>query len=261
MTLVYKEFGLAENQPLVLLHPFPFDSQIWHEVADQLSTKYFVITPDFPGCGKSALSDAPPSIEFVATEVYELITKFSFPNVVLGGISLGGYVAMQFAKKYPELLTGLILLDTKASSDSAATQAHRLKVASQMRSHGKVELFADQMLPNLLGEFTQANRLEVLSQVKHWIVGANPLAIAWLQEAMASRPDSLEVLKKLEIPVLLMRGTQDKISTYEDFMEMKNKLRQVTYVEISNTGHLPPVEDPIATFSAIDNWLTTFVSR
>ena len=254
-----KVLGNSENPAIVLIHPFPFDSRLWFDVASDLADSYFVITPDLRGCGLTPLGAEPPNLDLLAEDIYELVTQAGLAGAIIGGISLGGYVAMALARKHPEIINGLILVDTKASADSQAAKENRLRVSVQMRESGKVELFADQMITNVVGDYTHANRPEVVLEVRDWMREANAESIAWLQEAMANRVESFETLASLEIPTLLIRGSQDSISTAEDFSQMEKKLRQVTYVQIPNSGHLPPIEDPIATTIAIENWLTTFV--
>ena len=261
MQLKMKTFGNPSNLALVLIHPFPFDSRLWEKVATTLGDKYFVVTPDLRGCGESKLGNDAPSIELLAQDVFELITQLNLTKPIVGGISLGGYVAMALAKSNPEVLGGLILVDTKASADASAAVENRLRVAKQMRESGKVELFAQQMLVNVVGQYTHENRPEVVAQVNDWMVSSSADTIAWLQEAMATRKDSFETLASLNIPTLLIRGSQDVISSAEDFIEMEKNLKQVTRIEIENSGHLPPIEDPTATASAIVSWLTIFADR
>lgn len=264
MTLSFREFGsLAskqDHQKLVLIHPFPFDGRIWYEVAEKLSTKNYVLVPDLRGCGQSELGKQDPNLDLLALDVIELLISKNLKKVVLAGISLGGYVAMAIARIDPELLAGLILLDTKASNDNEQAMHNRLRIAKQMQEGAKVSLFAKQMLDSVIGSHTQQNNPEVVKRVENWMLDAKPQTIAWLQQAMASRPESFSTLATLNIPTLLIRGMQDSISVKNDFSEMKKNLRQVTYVEISNAGHLPPVEDPNATFNAMEKWLLTFAN-
>lgn len=261
MKLSYKTFGDPIKTPTVLIHPFPFDHRLWEKVAHALSAKSFVITPDLRGCGGNELGNQEPNLDLLAKDVIDLLTNLNLTKVVLGGISLGGYVAMAIARLQPQLLNGLILVDTKASTDTEIARENRIKVAQQMTQSGKVELFAEQMLTTVVGKYTHENRPEVLTQVKNWMLDAKAQTIAWLQLAMANRQPSFSSLADLEIPVLLIRGVEDQITTEDDFLEMEKNLRQVTFVPIANSGHLPPIEDPIATTTAIDNWLTTFVDR
>ena len=264
MQLQVNKYGATENSKtgrnILLIHPFPFDSRLWSEVAQKLSQKNYVLVPDLRGCGKSNLGTDEPSLNLLAKDILELVETEKVSDVILAGISLGGYVAMEISRMKQEVLSGLILLDTKACADSTAAKENRLRIATQMESGAKVSLFAEQMLESVVGNYTLENRSDVVALVKNWMLDASPQTIAWLQRVMASRPESFSTLEKLDVPVLLIRGAQDGISSVEDFTQMQKNLRQVTYIEISNAGHLPPVEDPVATFAAIDQWLTTFAN-
>jgi len=258
-----KTFGDSNNLAIVLLHPFPFSAELWEQVAIELAgNNYYVVTPDFRGCGNNELGSEKPNLDTLADDVFEVIQDLKIINPIIGGISLGGYVAMAMARLNPQSIRGLILLDTKASADSDLAKENRLKVADQMRQLKEVASFAAQMLPGVIGEFTKNNRPKVLNQVQVWMAAANPETIAWLQVAMADRKDSFSTLENFNKPTLLIRGEQDQISSDDDFMKMVKKLKQVTYIQISNAGHLPPVEDPSSTSQAIRNWLseTTFTN-
>lgn len=275
MKLNVQTFGDAKNQAVILIHPFPFDHNLWNDVAQSLGNEgYFVVAPDLRGCGSSELGPAEPNLDLLASDVFELISDLKITNPIVGGISLGGYVAMAMLRQEPNALSGLILLDTKASADGQVAKENRLKVANQMKEHGKVGLFAEQMIVNVVGEFTHANRRQVIDQVKQWMNESSAQTIAWLQQAMANRPDSFSDLAKFSKPVLLIRGSEDAISSADDFSQMKSAIgsevleitkgqvpsNQVTFVELPNAGHLPPVEDPAQTAKVISSWLAEVTS-
>jgi len=264
MKLQVNRFGNLANQQtgktILLIHPFPFDGRLWGDVAKKLGKKNYVLVPNLRGCGQTDLGSDEPDLDLLAQDLIELIKSENLSQVVLAGISLGGYVAMALVRKRPELISGLVLLDTKAGADSPEAKENRLRIAGQMQSGAKVPLFAEQMIHNIVSEFTHETQPEVVAQVKNWILEAKPETIAWLQIAMANRPESFTTLAALDIPALLIRGSQDSISSAQDFALMQKNLRQAIYDEIPNVGHLPPVEDPVATFTAMDQWLTTFAN-
>ncbi len=262
MTVNYREYGqlkskIATNN-LVLVHPFPFDSRIWDQLASKLSDSNYLLAPDLRGCGETALGTEAPNLDLLARDLIELIESIGLTKVILAGISLGGYVAMAMARLDPSLISGLILLDTKASSDSPQTKENRFRIARQMSENSKTSLFVTQMAENIVSTHTKLNKPEVYEQVNSWMTEAKPETIAWLQIAMANRPASFLTLAQIDVPTLLIRGSADSISTEMDFLEMKKYLKQVTSIEIENAGHLPIIEDPVATANAIETWLTTF---
>ena len=262
MTVNYREYGQLKSKNatnnLVLVHPFPFDSRIWDQLASKLSDSNYLIAPDLRGCGQTALGTEEPNLDLLARDLIELIESIGLTKVILAGISLGGYVAMAMARLDPSLISGLILLDTKASSDSPQAKENRFRIARQMSENSKTSLFVTQMAENIVSTNTKLNKSEVYEQVISWMTEAKPETIAWLQIAMANRPASFLTLAQIDVPTLLIRGSADSISTEMDFLEMKKYLKQVTSIEIENAGHLPIIEDPVATANAIETWLTTF---
>jgi pimeloyl-ACP methyl ester carboxylesterase len=244
-----------------MLHAFPFSAKLWEPVATQLASKnLFVVTPNFRGCGDSPLGLVKPSLEVLARDTFAVIEKLKIQKPFISGISLGGYVAMKMLSLEPSFTRGLILLDTKASPDSLAVKENRLQIAKQMRDEENVSIVVEQILTSVLGLFTKENRPQVIHQVKNWILEANPTTIAWLQEAMANRAESFTALAQFDGPSLLIRGTQDEISSAEDFELMVKNLRQVTSIEIKNAGHLPPIEDASSTAQIIGSWLNDITS-
>ena len=124
-TLDYEEQGTG--MPLVLLHGFPLDSRIWREQLAALSDRFHVIAPDLRGFGQSKSSDT-FTMESLADDVHALLADLQALPCILGGLSMGGYVALAYAKKYPTDLRGLVLIDTKAEGDTAEGKAGREKM-------------------------------------------------------------------------------------------------------------------------------------
>ena len=242
---------------LVLLHPFPLDHRVWEPVASKLAGVN-VITPDFVGCGGRSVPSQAPDLAVVAADIVDQINAAEIQNFILGGISLGGYVAMELLRQIPERIDGLILVDTKSSADTAEGKANRERVAQQLTNRGQLELLAENMVTTLLGKSTHKKNPELVAQVKEWITQANPAAVAWLSRAMANRIDSAQTLIDFAEPSLLIRGEEDGVSTSEDFDQMQELLLHVIRVEISGSGHLPPLEQTDKTILAMQSWLQQF---
>ena len=248
---------VGTESPIVLLHPFPFDSRLWLAVQEKLTEQgYLVIAPNFRGCGKAELGDSEPDLELLGQDVWKLLDLQGFSNPIVIGISLGGYVAMSMLRQRPQGIAGLALVDTKATADSNDARATRIATAETMVSENAVKDVSKAMLPRILSEFTQTHRQQVTQRVLDLMHEANPKTIAWLQRAMAHRPSSLAQLAKFTGPVLLMRGSDDQVCDEQDYADMIAVLPDASYVEISNAAHLPPIEDPGATTLAIAHWLT-----
>lgn len=242
---------------LVLLHPFPLDHRVWDEVSSQL-VGVDVFAPDLVGCAGRPVPQDSPDLSVAAQDIIDQLETKGISNFILGGISLGGYVAMEMLRHIPERIQGLMLVDTKCTADSDEAKANRERIATQITQRGQLELLAENMLTTLLGKTTHKKNTEVVEQVRGWITQANPHAVAWLSRAMARRPDTFQELIDFEKPSLLIRGEEDFVSTSQDFDQMQELLMHVIRVEISGSGHLPPVEQPEKTALAINSWLTQF---
>src|SRR3954464_4550683 len=154
-TLSYNESGPRDGRAVVLVHGFPLDSRIFVKQAQALCDTCRVICPDLRGFGKSRSDDA-FTVASLADDLHALLSEIGALPCTLGGLSMGGYVALAFAKKYPRDLRALLLIDTRSEGDSPDGKAGRDKMIQQARSGG-AKAVADAMLPKILSEEGQKN--------------------------------------------------------------------------------------------------------
>lgn len=252
----------GQGRAVVLLHAFPMDSALWSEQRHALAQAgYRVVTPDLPGFGGSAVSDAEPSLDVMADEVAALMDQLGLQSAIVGGLSMGGYVTMAMMRRHPARLAAVVLADTKAPADTAEAAANRRAVADSVLAAGATAGLADSMLPNLLGATTRQQRPDVVARVTRWITAQPAAGVAWAQRAMAARPDSTDAIAALARPVLVVYGEQDVLSPAAEAQAMATAARSsgapVTVVEIPAAGHLTAVEDPAAVTRALLGWLPT----
>jgi pimeloyl-ACP methyl ester carboxylesterase len=244
MELAYREAG--SGQALVLLHAFPLSSAMWLAQREGLAAGCRVITPDQRGFGGSPLGTDAPSLDAAADDVAELLDRLDLPQVVLAGLSMGGYVAMAFLRRHPERLRALILADTKASADADPARANRERIAAAVESDDASTVLVDEVLPSLLGSTTVASRPLVSGRVRGLVQAAPAPAVAWAQRAMAARPDSFETLRGFAGPALVVVGAEDALSPPPDAEAMAAALPQSRLVVLPEAGHLTAVETPEA---------------
>ncbi|MEV5543784.1 alpha/beta hydrolase [Saccharopolyspora shandongensis] len=258
--------------PLVLLHAFPVDARMWDPVRGRLDDQFRVIAPDQRGLGESALdgSSAPglaepsanrraaeqPSIDRAAADILALLDRLELPRVVLGGCSMGGYVAMALVRAAPQRVAGLLLVDTKAVADNDEQRANRLKVADRAEREGTKGWLAESSLPNLLGRTTHEQRPEVVSGVREMIDAQPADGVAWAQRAMAGRPDSTATLRSYDGPALVVVGEEDALTPPENARELADALPGGELVTLPRVGHLSSVETPDAFSDAVRSWIT-----
>lgn len=234
----------GSGRPVVLLHAFPLSSAMWIDQRNGLSDVARVITPDLRGFGGSQLGYDEPSLDHVADDVAAMLDGLGLDRVVLGGLSMGGYVAMAFLRRHPHRVRAVILADTLATADPAPARERREGIAARLDAEGTVEALLDEVLPALCGPTTARDRPMVTGRVRGLVEAAPPAAAAWAQRAMAARPDSLDVLRAVTVPALVVLGDEDGLSTRADADAMVEALTDARLDVLAGSGHLTAIEVP-----------------
>ncbi len=243
--------------PLVFVHGFPLDHTMWAAQIDGLSSRCRVIAADLPGFGRSPASFSPKvTMEQFADHLAGLLDGLAISEpVVLCGLSMGGYVAFQFWRKYAARLRGLILCDTRSVADTPEAAAGRLEMADRVLSEGPAPL-ADSTLPRLLAETTRQRRPEVVDALRQMVIGGNPRGIAAAARGIAERPDMTAALAKIACPTLVIVGQDDAISPPAEMRGIAQAIPGATFAEIPAAGHMSPLENPAAVNAAIAEFLS-----
>jgi pimeloyl-ACP methyl ester carboxylesterase len=234
----------GSGRPVVLLHAFPLSSAMWLAQREALASSWRLVTPDLRGFGGSPLADDEPSLDAAADDVATLLDTLGLDRVVLGGLSMGGYVAMAFMRRHAERVAALVLADTKADADPAAARANRERIAVAVTDDPGSTVLIDEVLPNLLGTTTFAERPLVAGRVKALVQAAPGPAVAWAQRAMAARPDSFDTLGSVQVPTLVLVGAEDTISPPDDARAMADKVAGARLEILPRAGHLTALECP-----------------
>ncbi|MDP9239497.1 MAG: alpha/beta hydrolase [Actinomycetota bacterium] len=244
VALAHREAG--SGRPFVLLHAFPLWSAMWDGQTAGLADRCRVIAPDLRGFGSTELGTDEPSLDAAADDVAALLDRLGLGAVVLGGLSMGGYVAMAFLRRHGDRVAGLLLADTKAEADTEAARANRERIATTLLADPESTVLIDEVLPTLLGPTSVADRPSVTEQVRSWVRAAPPPAVAWAQRAMAARPDSLPILRAVTVPALVVVGEEDTLAPPSAAQAMADAISDATLVRIPAAGHLSAVEYPTA---------------
>lgn len=232
--------------PLVLLHAFPLSSAMWLAQREGLSDVARVITPDQRGFGGSPLGDDEPSLDAVADDVVGLLDTKGLGRVALGGLSMGGYVAMTLLRRHADRVAAVVLADTKASADPPAARDNRERIARVVTEDPESTVLVDEVLSSLVGETTVRERALVFGRVKGFVQAAPPAAVAWAQRAMAARADSFETLRGVSVPTLVVVGAEDVLSPVSDARAMAQAIPGARLEVLPTAGHLSAVETPEA---------------
>src|SRR6267378_3226168 len=169
------EYGDAgQGKPIVLLHAFPLSQEMWRPQVEALRAENRILTPGLRGFGGSDGFTNTPSVDRMADDVAALLDTLHITEpVVLGGLSMGGYVALAFARRHPSRLRVLLLADTRSEPDNAEARANRDKMIAFAQTHTAREVI-EQMLPKMVSPETLSGRLAVVEEVRR-IASAQPI--------------------------------------------------------------------------------------
>jgi pimeloyl-ACP methyl ester carboxylesterase len=243
--------------PLILLHAFPLSSAMWLGQREGLASRLRVITPDLRGFGGSPLGADAPSIEVMADDVAELLDSKGIERAVVGGLSLGGQVAIAFGRRHRDRLLGAVIGGVTASSE--ADRQTRLRSAERLEAEENVNALLEDVLPHLVGPTTLRQRALIYGRVKGLVQATPPAAAAWAQRAMAGT-DGIEMLGEVTSPVLVIAGEEDVLSTESDARAVAEALPNAELTMIPRSGHLTPVEQPLL-FNEVVSEFATAVGR
>lgn len=237
--LAYTDTGLG--QPVVLLHGYPFNRSLWNEQVSALSNSFRVITPDLRGMGESDATQGAATMNRMAHDVAALLDHLEVSRAVIGGLSMGGYVALAFYKQFPSRVRALVLADTRAQADTEEGKQTRLQQAEKALAEGMAGI-ADSMLPKLLTPETVSKHPEVVKRVRDMMLKTKPAGAAGALLGMAERDDQTSLLSQISCPTLILVGKEDSITPVADSERMHREIADSRLVVIENAAHVSNLE-------------------
>lgn len=249
------------GQPVVLLHAFPLSRAMWRSQVAAFSAQYRLIVPDLRGFGSSSGFSGAPSIEQMADDVAQLLASLKLDEpVVVCGLSMGGYVALAFARKYADRLRALVLADTRAEGDSAEARAGRDQLIAFTESHAASDVI-DKLLPKLLSPAALASQPEVVSAVRGDGSAQSTGAIAGALRALRDCPDSTPSLAGIRVPTLVLVGSEDALTPPALSHALAAAIPGAKLETIAGAGHLSHLEQPDAFNAALRGFLRSLDPR
>jgi 3-oxoadipate enol-lactonase len=240
--MAYDDTG-GSGAALVLLHGFPFDRSMWEGQAEALGGEFRIVAPDLRGLGETPLGTDAVSIEAMAEDVAALLDELKLESVLLGGLSMGGYVAFEFFRKFPERVRALVLADTRPQADTEEGRRAREENAQRALKEGMAPI-VESMLPKLLSAETRERGGELLERVRLMMLRTSPEGAAAALRAMASRRDQTDLLPSIKVPTLIVVGNEDVVTPPADAEAMNEKIEGSRLVVVEGAGHLSNVERP-----------------
>ena len=237
--MAYTDAGMG--RPIVLIHGYPFNRSLWNEQVAALSSSYRVIVPDLRGFGETDSSPGPATMNRMAQDVVGLLDHLEISRAVIGGLSMGGYVALAFYKQFPSRVRALVLADTRAQADTEEGKQTRAQQAEKALAEGMAGI-ADAMLPKLLTPETVSKRPEIVKRVRDMMLKTKPEGAASALLGMAEREDQTPLLSKIASPTLILVGAEDAITPVADSEKMQHAIAGSRLVVIENAGHVSNLE-------------------
>jgi 3-oxoadipate enol-lactonase len=240
----YLESG--SGWPLVLLHAFPVNADMWMPQLERAADGWRFIAPDLAG----------DSMDAMAERVERLLDHLEIERAVIGGLSMGGYVTLAMHRRAPGRFTGLVLADTRAAADSEQAREGRLRLIALARAEG-ADAVAEAMIPKVLGETARRQQPGLTLQVRDMARANGGDRLADALTAMLNRPDSTATLPRISEATLVMCGDEDTVTRADEMEEMQGRIPRSRFVVLHGAGHLSNLERPDDFSRALTDFLVS----
>lgn len=235
MVLFHIEHG--SGTPLVLLHGFSFDHMIWDGVIRELEKGIRVIAPDLRGHGRSKITESDYSITDMAADIIELMDQLLTREAVIAGHSMGGYVALEIVRNFPGRVTGLVLISSHIFADTSEKKQSRLEDIDKIMQQGAYSVLAN--MPNML-----SHNDKVKSFCRDAVGRMDSNGAMGALHAMVKRTTSEDAWKTLDIPTMVIAGSEDQLIPIEKSRGFASLPKISTLEEIDGAGYMPMLEAP-----------------
>ena len=247
--------GDRSRGTLLLLHAFPLNARMWEGQLGLSASGWRVIAPQLRGFDAGAGDPPATSVDDYAGDIIDLLDGLHVKQAVIGGLSMGGYVAFALLRLASRYVQGLILADTRSQADTPEGIAGRTHLLQLVQEKGPSAV-ADEMIPKLLGETTRQRRPAVVEAVRSLALASSSDAIAGAIRALMTRPDSTPLLTSIHVPTLVVVGDEDGLTPPAASEEMHRAIGGSELVRIPQAGHLSNLEQPELFTAAVAAFLS-----
>ena len=244
---------IGSGKPVVLIHGFGEDGNIWSNQVEYLKDKFKLIIPDLPGSGQSEMIDD-MSMEGMAEVTHSIIHKENIDACTVIGHSMGGYITLAFAEKYWNHLNTFGLIHSTAYADSEEKKTVRRKGIEFINQYGAFE-FLKTTTQTLFSQQTKDERPELIDELVAGMDNFSPTALVSYYEAMILRPDRTKILQKATVPVLFIMGKYDNAVPLEDGLKQCHFPEKSYIYVFRNSGHMGMLEEKDKSNEILDKFL------
>lgn len=252
--VAYEDVG--QGLPLVLVHGHPFDRSMWRDQVRAFRAHYRVITFDLRGYGETTVIPGKTSLGEFARDIAGLLDYLGVNDVILGGLSMGGQIVLEFYRLFPRRVRALILADTFAQLDTDERRQERYNTAERLMNEG-MHAYADEVLPKMIAPGTIERQPEVAAHVLSMMRGTSPAGAAAALRGRAERQDYTPLLPEITAPTLIIVGGDDEFTPISDAEYMRERIPNSQMAVIEETGHMPNLERPDEFNRVVEEFLRT----
>ena len=238
----------------MLIHGFPLNARMWEPQLALAANGWRVVAPQLRGMDGGSTDRPATSMDDHAGDLVDLLDALHIDDAVVGGLSMGGYVAFALFRHAPRYFRGLVLADTRAEADTPEAVEGRKRLLDLVREKGAAAV-ADEMIPKLLGEQTRRNRPETAEHLRSLILASSSDAIAHCVTALMTRADSTPLLSSIHCPTLILVGEEDTLTPPALSRKMHEGIAGSRLVTIPGAGHMANLEQPGAFNAALAEFL------
>lgn len=241
--------------PLLFIHGYPLNRKMWKPQISNLKNICKIVAPDLRGFGDSTSVAGIYTMEILAEDCYALLKHLQIKQpIYICGLSMGGYVAMAFLRKYPDIVAGIILSATRAEADTFDIRKTREKTAETVTCHG-INSIIDLMASKLFAPETYHKKPQLVEDVKYLMKKSSVDGVQGALLGMSMRESSLNVLAKCKKPILVIHGADDQLIPIDEAEAMYHGSPNSQFIVIPEAGHLPNLEQPNKFNEAIYNFI------
>lgn len=241
-TLSYDDLGEG-RVPIIFLHGFPFDKSMWKGQIEFLKTTYRLIACDIRGFGKSTDEKSPLNMSLFADDLIEFMDKLEIDKAIICGLSMGGFITLNAAKRFPDRFEALVLCDTQCIADTPEVKEKRLNTIAKIEAEG-VSDFNEGFLKSVFHKDSLADKKELVSALRSVVFANSQQIITQGLLALATRSETCSTLDKISIPTLIICGREDAVTPLEQSEYLKEHILGATLKVIDNAGHVSILEQP-----------------
>ncbi|MFP4094267.1 MAG: alpha/beta fold hydrolase [Cyclobacteriaceae bacterium] len=228
---------------LLLLHGYCESKEIWNPLLPTLAQEARVLAPDLPGFGENEPIKREITLEVLASRLMNWLQKQEVSEAHIVGHSLGGYIALALAERYPQILSGLCLFHSTAKADTDEKKKKRSQTYQFIQENG-VEVFAENFIPSLFAPNNRHHLQNEVHEVKQLAKRTHQDTALAVMEAMRNRPARIDILKEASYPCMFIAGSQDEIVPYADLEEQSKLPNHTKLASLQDCGHMGMYERP-----------------